>query len=498
MTPAENNIKQWRLNPAQFVQEQFQTEPDRWQLSALESFAQQDNVKLRLALKACAGPGKTAVLAWIGWNFLLCYGGVGQHPKGACVSITKDNLMDNLWPEFSKWQQRSPILLEAFTWTGSRIFAKDHPETWFMSARSWPKTANEDEQGRTLSGLHSEYVLYLIDESGDIPLPVLKSAEQGLSNCKFGRIIQAGNPTSMSGMLYAAGTALADKWQTITITGDPDDVNRSPRIDKDWAIEQIKTYGRDDPWVMAYILGKFPPQAINALIGPEEIDAAMRRIITEHDISFAEKRIGVDCARFGDDRTVIARRQGIAAFPAISIRNARSEDIAARVGNVDNDWGGSDMIFIDATGGYGAGPEDALRLAGYRTVPVNFSSPATNPKYFNKRSEMLCEFAEWVKRGGGLPNSPQLKKELSAHTYFFANGKIRVTEKDAIKKLIKCSPDEVDAYALTFAMPDKPRGNADLGRNSKRGKPEMSHGEYNPLDGIEEKPLQSDSKSLYY
>jgi hypothetical protein len=452
-------IRTWKKNPVQFVRDNSLVDPDIWQKEALTSFARGDMAIMRIALKACAGPGKSAVLAWCGWWFLLCCGDIGQHPKGAVVSCTSDNLRDNLWAEFNKWQQRSPVLLKAFTWTGSRIFSNDHPETWFLSARSWPKTANEEEQGRTLSGCHSEYVLYLIDESGDIPLPVLKAAEQGLSSCKWGRILQAGNPTSMTGMLHIAATSQADRWHTITITGDPDDPNRSPRIGLEWAKEQIALYGRLDPWVMAYILGLFPPMGINSLISSGEVDVAMGRAINEEAYSFSEKRIGVDCARFGDDRNVIARRQGLQAFPVRTLRNARSEEIAAAVGAVDTEWGGADMIFVDATGGYGAGPEDALRLAKYKPMPVNFASAATNPRYFNKRSEIISEFCDWIKRGGCLPLSPQLKKELCAHSYYFQNGKIRVTEKDQIKVLIKCSPDEVDAYSTTFAIPDKPRQN---------------------------------------
>lgn len=455
MNPAQQKIAEWRSNPVQFIQDNFLVEPDAWQIRALNAFADKNTAIMRIALKACAGPGKSAVLAWCGWWFLMCCGGVGEHPKGAVVSCTSDNLRDNLWSEFNKWQQRSPVLLRAFTWTGSRIFANDHPETWFLSARSWPKTANEEEQGRTLSGCHSEYVLYLIDESGDIPLAVLKAAEQGLSNCKWGRILQAGNPTSMTGMLYIAATAQANRWTVITITGDPDNPDRSPRIGIEWAREQIALYSRSDPWVMAYILGMFPPQGVNSLISLEDVEASMAR--PAPDCSYAEKRIGVDCARFGDDRTVIARRQGLAAYPVRTMRNADGPQVAAAVAMVDTEWGGADEIFIDTTGGYGSSPEDALRLARYKPIGVNFSSAATNPKYFNKRSEIIYELCEWIKRGGCLPNSPQFKKEITAHTYFFQNGKIRVSEKDQVKALIKCSPDEVDGLATTFSIPDKPR-----------------------------------------
>jgi hypothetical protein len=48
-------------------------------------------------MQACAGPGKSAVLAWCGWWFLSVQGSRGEHPKGIALSITGDNLKANLW-----------------------------------------------------------------------------------------------------------------------------------------------------------------------------------------------------------------------------------------------------------------------------------------------------------------------------------------------------------------------------------------------------------------
>ena len=437
----------------------FGVEPDTWQRRVLEAFPSQDRDKQRQAMQACVGPGKSAVLAWCGWNFLACYAEEGEHPKGAAVSITSDNLADNLWSEFSKWQSRSPFLLNAFQWTKTRIFAKQHPETWFISARSWPKTADTEEQGRVLSGLHSKFVFYLIDESGDIPLSVLRAAEQGLSNCEWGKIMQAGNPTSLEGMLYAASSLQREHWHITRITSDPDDPDRTPRVDIEWAREQIAKYGRDNPWVMSSILGQFPPSSLNTLLGPEEVLAAMKRDpkITEFD--FSQKRIGVDCARFGDDRTVLFPRQGLAAFPPIEMRGARTNEIAARLMKLKGEFM-SEMEMVDDTGGYGAGVIDAYLTAGQSALPVNFSGKATDPRYFNKRSEMWFEMANWVKRGGALPDIPELVKELTAPTYIFQNGKFRLEEKEQIKKRLGFSPDYADALCLTFSLPEMPRSYA--------------------------------------
>lgn len=454
-------IRLGRENPCQFVKEEFKVDPDKWQKQALEAFVCQDRDRMRILLRACAGPGKSAALAWMGWIFLACYGSRGEHPKGAVTSITEDNLKDNLWAEFSKWQHRSRFLMSAFTWTKERIYANDHPETWFLSARTWSKSANAEEQGRTMSGLHSPYVLFLIDESGEIPLPILKSAEQALSNCQFGKIVQAGNPSSLDGMLYAASTSLSHLWYQIRITGDPDDPNRSTRINKEWAEEQIKLYGRDNPWVMAFILGEFPPASINALLGIEDIERAMHRNVPEDQYESAQKRLGIDAARFGDDPWVIFPRQGLMAFKPVEMRNPRSQEVAARVALAKSKWG-SEMEFFDGTGGYAGGAVDCMIQAGYAPQEINFSGKATDNRYFNKRSEMWFLMAEWVKRGGSLPDLPILKRELTAPTYTFQNGKFKLEDKEQIKKRLGFSPNYGDALSLTFALPEMPMAVASI------------------------------------
>ena len=454
---AIKSISRYRQDPIQFVRDHFQVEPDAWQRKGLLAFASGDDKIMRICLSACAGPGKSALLAWCGWMFLSCYGEKGEHPKGAAVAVTQDNLKDNLWAELSKWQQRSEFLRDQFTWTKERIYCNAFPETWFLSARSFAKTANAEEQGRTLSGIHSKYVLFLIDESGDIPPTVLKSAEQALSTAdkKFARILQAGNPTSHEGMLYAAQTRLAEDWYTIRITGDPDDPERSPRIDIEWAAEQINTYGRDDPWVKSYILGEFPESGINTLLTLEEVDAAMNRTVRSDSIKYAQKRLGVDVARFGLDSTVLVPRQGLVMFKYAVMRNARTNDIAARIMEAKAKWG-AEVEFIDGTGGFGGGVVDSLIQAGQSPHEVHFSGKATDARYFNKRSEMWFKMADWVKRGGCLYKCSTLKKELTAPTYSFKNGKFVLEGKDQIKDRLGFSTDRSDALALTFAIADMP------------------------------------------
>ena len=219
MTPEQARIHEWSQHPSKMVRDLLGVEPDPWQAEALEAFPSSP----RLAMKAAKGPGKTSCLAWIGWNFLL----TRPFPKCAATSISGKNLEDNLWTEFAKWRDRSELLKQKFTWTKTRIFCNDAPETWFMTARSWAQSADRNTQANTLAGLHADYVLVLLDESGGIPDSVMVTAESALSSCVEGHVIQAGNPTHLEGPLYRACTSSRALWRLIEITGDPDDPRRS-------------------------------------------------------------------------------------------------------------------------------------------------------------------------------------------------------------------------------------------------------------------------------
>lgn len=453
-----DRIAEWARDPVLMVTEEFGVTPDPWQVEALRAFANPD--RHRLAMKACKGPGKTAVLAWLIWNFLLCYGEEGDHPKGAATSITEDNIDDNLWPELAKWQSRSEFLGRAFDWQKTRIAAKDHPETWFFSKRTWAKSADRQRQAETLAGLHARFLLFVLDESGGIPDAVMAAAEGGLSTMAPGhflKIVQAGNPTHLEGPLYRACTSERHLWDVIEITGDPDDPRRSTRISVQWAREQIEKYGRDNPWVLVNVYGKFPPGSINALLGPDEVQAAMQRHIPEDQYSWAQKRLGIDVARFGDDRSVIFPRQGLASFHPIEMRGARTTDIAARVMLAKRQWA-SELELVDDTGHWGHGVIDNLIAAGFGPIGIQFHGPATDPRFRNRRAEGWVTMAEWVQNGGALPPIPELVGELTTPTYTFVSGKFVMEDKDQVKQRLGRSPDLADALALTFMLPDMPAG----------------------------------------
>ena len=451
-------LVRWRWHPAAMVEELFGVTPDTWQRDTLEVFP----YRPRIALQACKGPGKTALLAWLSWNFLL----TRDNPKMAATSIDFDNLSANLWPEMALWQSKSELLKEKFTWTKTRIVFNERPETWFMDARAWPKSADKQRQADTLAGYHAPYVMFVIDESGSIPLPVLVSAEAALSNCIEGHIVQGGNPTMLDGMLYAASVDRA-RWHVVEITGDPDDPKRSPRISIEWARDQIKKYGAENPWIRVNVFGRFPQSSINALIGVDEVSAAMKRYYRDHEIGQASRVLGVDVAREGDDKSVIFPRQGIQAFTPSLYRNIDSTQGAGQVSRKWADWN-ADAAFIDNTGGFGAGWIDQLVLLGRTPIGVHFSGEAhQKSRYYNKRAEMYFDAVEWIKLGGALPDSPDLIRDLVQTTYTHKGDRLILEPKEIVKQKLGRSPDEADAFVLTFAEPVTPKSQIVLPRRQQ-------------------------------
>jgi len=212
------------------------------------------------------------------------------------------------------------------------------------------------------------------------------------------------------------------------------------------------------------------------LISLADAEEAARRTLRPDDIKDAPRILGVDPARFGDDRSVIFARQGLQAFAPAVFRGIDNMDLAARVAAKIQDWK-SDAVFIDS--GAGAGVIDRLRQLGHDVVEVPFGGKATNPALFlNRRAEMWFALADWLRMGGAIPNDNALKQELATPVYWYDAAGRRVLEpKDEIKKRLQGggSPDLADALALTFAYPVAKRNPLDAYRND-RG----SRGDYDP------------------
>ncbi len=213
----------------------------------------------------------------------------------------------------------------------------------------------------------------------------------------------------------------------------------------------------------------FTASAENILIPIDAVLQACARNYSSAELRFSPKIMGVDPARFGNDRSVIFRRQGLKAFEPLVFRQLDNMALADRVAR-QIDWFRPDGVFIDA--GCGGGVIDRLRQLGFSVTEIPFGGTSSRPsQYANKRAEMWAEMAAWIKEGGALPDSAELKADLCQVCYDFdIAGRMRLEPKEKIKERCGKSPDTADALALTFASPVRP--------HAREGKSEFACTEY--------------------
>ncbi len=172
--------------------------------------------------------------------------------------------------------------------------------------------------------------------------------------------------------------------------------------------------------------------------------------------------VGVDPARFGDDRTSIIFRQGRVAFGLKSYVKKDTMEVAGIVAIIIKEHGPY-RVFVDV-GGLGAGVVDRLNELGHRDIVVAVnagSSPIDANKYKNKRAEMWGEMRGWLAEPPiQIPDSDSLHSDLCGVKYKFdSNSRLVMESKEEMKKRGIRSSDEADALALTFALPDSALNN---------------------------------------
>lgn len=218
-------------------------------------------------------------------------------------------------------------------------------------------------------------------------------------------------------------------------------------------VERLKRDMAETSFAREYLCD-FTAAGDDQLISLHDAEEAARKIYTPGDMDHAPRIIGIDPARFGDDRSVIFKRQGLQAFDPQVYRGVDNMELAARIANTIEQWK-PDAVFCDA--GAGAGVIDRLRQLEYDVMEVPFGGKANNPNLnINRRTEMWWEMKEWIEQGGAIPDNAALKQELATPIYWFDSAGRRVLEpKDQIKKRLQGagSPDLADALALTFAYP---------------------------------------------
>lgn len=197
----------------------------------------------------------------------------------------------------------------------------------------------------------------------------------------------------------------------------------------------------------------FSASSSDVVIPIDLVSAAAARELLEEQVDGQPVVLGVDVARFGDDRTVITIRQGLWCREQRVFSGLDTMAVAERVIVAINEFRPAG-IFVDA-GAMGAGVIDRLRQLRYYVSEVNFGAAALdNNRYANIRAEMYFKTKEWLESGGAIPDDRKLKTELSTVEYKFNQaGKILLEPKEKLKERTGWSTDLADSLALTFARP---------------------------------------------
>lgn len=240
-------------------------------------------------------------------------------------------------------------------------------------------------------------------------------------------------------------------------------------------IDQLKA-SMTDKQFRQEMLCDFLASSDDVLVSIDDARLATKRVIREHQFSFAPKILGVDVAWTGGDRSVIFPRQGLQAFKPHVEKGLPEKAFSASVARVMDAWD-ADACFVDVTGGYGGEVLSRLTDLGYRVQGVVFSAKPSEERFANLRAEMWFRMAAWVKEGS-IPNDPSLVSELCAVTYTndSASNRLLLESKQDVKEKIGVSPDLADALAMTFAYPVAQRSN--VSAMPVRGKARF---EYDPL-----------------
>lgn len=181
-----------------------------------------------------------------------------------------------------------------------------------------------------------------------------------------------------------------------------------------------------------------------AIMARAQVEAAMKREASK-DGGIV---VGADIARFGTDKTVFIKREGLQVIDIKVLHQKDTQEVARRLA----EFAGKDgAINLDDTG-VGGGVTDKLKDMGLRPNPINFGSRAKNKKkYPDIISEMWFNLADQIGEIG-LQYNRDLLTELASRHYKYTNDERRKVEskEDYKKRTGRGSPDMADALILCY------------------------------------------------
>lgn len=429
--------------------------PEKWQRECLERIGRglsDDPFKaIRHAVASGHGIGKSALVSWL----ILWAMSTFPDCRGVVTANTETQLKTKTWVELNKWFRRL-ICRDMFNITATRLSSRDpeHAETWRVDMVPWSEHNPEAFAGMQNQG---KRILFVFDEASKIDDSIWETTSGALIG-KNTEIIWCafGNPTRNTGRFREIFNPAFPQYQRWT--RQQIDSRTVSISNKEEAQEWIDDWGLTSDYVKVRVLGQFPSVGIDEFISIDLAQSACWR--EAPDAEGAPLIMGVDVARFGDNKSVIWFRKGLDAksIEPVMLHGASTVALTARILD-EYAKHHPDAIFIDE-GGVGGGVVDQCRHARLHVIGINFGSkpdravPYGEARYANKRSEMWGAMRDWLATGA-CAGGNDMVQELIAPLYSFreVDQSIQLESKKEMKARGVASPDMADALALTFAYP---------------------------------------------
>lgn len=432
-------VEQYKHNWVGLVSEVLGHQPDVYQAEILTAV---QNGERRISIRSGHGVGKTASLSWC----CVCHA-LTRFPQATVATApTSSQLFDALAAQTkAAFKRLPPALQELFDIKSESINLRAAPEESFISFRT-----SRPEMPEALAGVHSENVLLIADEASGIPEQVFIAASGSMSGHNATTVL-AGNPVRTKGLFFDTHHDIAHMWRTLHIS-----CVGHPRISQDFIDDMMARYGEDTNDFRVRVLGEFPRAEADTVIPYDLLQLSLTRDVQP---TMTRPIWGVDCARFGADRSALAKRSGNMAIG--KVQSWKELDTMQLVGRIKAEWDNTptmdrpEAICVDAIG-LGAGVADRLMELGLPARAISVSeSPALGGNYANLRAELWFAAKQWfTERMCSLNNDEQLAAELGWPRFSYtSSGKLKVEGKQEMKKRERKSPDLADAFVLTFAVP---------------------------------------------
>lgn len=408
----------------------------------------------RASVRGPHGLGKTALSAWIVLWGVTCH---GDDVKIITTASSWRQLIFYTWPEIKKWARRAD-------WSQLGIQIRPNKELFergikLVGAEAF---AVASDNPALIEGAHAKTLIYIFDEAKEIPIPTWDAAEGAFSGAgedtdAVAYALAISTPGEPSGRFYdihkrKPGT---EAWWVRHVTLK--EAMRAGRISQQWVKQCKKLWGEKSAVYQNRVLGEFAEDASDALIPLRWVEAAVERWHECKGKGEGRLSYGVDPARYGEDKTTIAKLVGRVLE---SLNYYSKQSTMQTAGRVAATVPKEVRVAID-TIGVGAGVYDRLRELEYSVLPVNVAE-ATDVtdksgmmKFVNLRSAVWWKLREALDPDNpealAIPDDPILIGDLTAPLYtHISSGRVKVESKDDIRLRIGRSTDAADALALAY------------------------------------------------